>query len=374
MDNQPQQTPPNPPDNSGMDNPLSQNITQPVNQSVPTTNSSASNNLPQSNSPVYQAPDVNQQPVQPANNQPPHTNSPALIVLQWLTYAFWGWTVLTMSVLTTTVLANFIAKTNDGAFMPYAIAAVLVLLPISVICDFFYSKQEPVKKTGAASVVMIIHAVLFALFGIAALITIVISLVELFTSSSASNFTHVALFSALIITVLYAALFLRTLNILKLKWFHLSFVITMIAIVGIFSILAIVGPVANARVTRNDTLIDTNLPTIQSSIDNYVNTNNSLPTSLGNIGLTGDAQKLVSDKLVDYIPNSKQQSSFSSAFPSSSSSTFYYELCVTYKKASSSDGGGQYSPITTQNNYSAGLTTYTHPAGYYCYKVSSVSY
>lgn len=142
----------------------------------------------------------------------PNTSSPGLIVLQWLTYAFWGWTVLAMSVLTVTVLANFISKSDTSGFMPYGIAAVLVLLPISIICDVIYSKHEPLKKLGAASLVMIIHAVLFALFGIGSLIGIVISLVMLFTSSGDSSGTQTALYSSMIITVLYTAVFLRTMN------------------------------------------------------------------------------------------------------------------------------------------------------------------
>jgi hypothetical protein len=75
-----------------------------------------------------------------------------------------------MSALTASVFAYFIAHSSDGKFMPFAIAAVLVLLPISIACDYFYSKQEPVKKTGAASIVMILHAVLFALLVLALLL------------------------------------------------------------------------------------------------------------------------------------------------------------------------------------------------------------
>ncbi|HUD05387.1 MAG TPA: hypothetical protein VMR18_00485 [Candidatus Saccharimonadales bacterium] len=359
MDNQPQQLPTSPLDSSdaGSISP----------QSAPQQN-------PQQN-PAFQAPNAGYQPLQaPNQSAPPNTSSPGLIVLQWLTYAFWGWTVLAMSVLTATVLANFIAGANDGNFMPYTIAATLVLLPISVVCDFFYSKQEPEKKTGAASIVMVIHAVIFALFGIGALITIVVCLVQLFTSSSTSNYTHVALCSAMIITLLYAAVFLRTLNISsKLKWFHRFFIGAMIVVVGIFSVLGIVGPAANARLTRNDSLIDSNLSTIQSSIDNYASTNNNLPTSLNSIGLSGDAQKLVTDNLVQYTPNIKPSTTLSSNDTTQPTTTYYYELCVNYKKSSSSDGGSPYSSSTAENNYSNSVNTYDHPAGNYCYKVSSTT-
>ncbi|MGH7250207.1 MAG: hypothetical protein ACREGC_04480, partial [Minisyncoccia bacterium] len=116
------------------------------------------------------------------NTSPVHNlNTPNVIVMQWLTYAFWGWTALSLSILTGIVLANFINKADMGSFTPYAIAAVLVLLPISFVCDYFYSKHEPGKNTGSAMVVMVIHAVLFALFGVGALIGIVFSLVQFMT-------------------------------------------------------------------------------------------------------------------------------------------------------------------------------------------------
>src|SRR5680860_463031 len=107
------------------------------------------------------------------NEVEPKINTPGIIVLQWLTYAFWGLTVFATSLLSASVIAYFITPTNNNDFSAYATAAVLVLLPISVICDIFYSKQEPEHKTGASSIIMIIHAVFFALFSIGALIAIV---------------------------------------------------------------------------------------------------------------------------------------------------------------------------------------------------------
>src|ERR1035438_3396173 len=192
------------------DKPLEQpNVTTPDN-TTPPSNIQQTPNIQQPSGAVYQA---NQLPFPSTPDQVAlHTSNPGLIVLQWLTYAFWGWTIVAMSILTVTVFAYYIGGANDGSFIPYTVAATWVLLPISVICDFFYSKQEPQKKTRAASIVMIIHSVLFALLGIGAFITIVVCLVELFTSNSGSSYTHVVLYSAMIVTVLYLAVFLRTLN------------------------------------------------------------------------------------------------------------------------------------------------------------------
>lgn len=314
----------------------------------------------------------------------PRPNTPGLMVLQWLTYAFWGWTVLAMSFLTVTVLANFIGGADDGGFTPYAIAAVLVLLPISVGCDVFYSKQEPEKKTGAASIIMVIHAVLFAIFCIGALIAIVISLVQLFTSSSDTTNAQVALYSEIIITILYAAVFLRTLRPVRLVWFRRLFPTLMVIAVGIISVLGIVGPVAHERATRTDRLIEDNLNAIQVSINDYANTYNQLPDTLAAINLDADAKKLVTSNLIQYIPDSKPPSTSTNTRSSSAASTsiqqttspktYYYQLCANYKKSSGDHNGDQATSsydLTSSDGYSAFILTTSHPAGKFCYKAST---
>ncbi len=326
----------------------------------------------------------NVSPDQPAA-QPP--TSSGLIVLQWLTYAFWGWTVLAMSILTTTVLANLISNADTGGFMPYGIAAVLVLLPIAIVCDVFYSKQEPAKKAGAASLVMIIHAVIFALFGIGALIGIVISLVTMFTSSGDSSNQQVALLSTMIVTVLYAATFMRTINPQKTPWVRRFFPIFMAVVVGIISIMAIVGPVANARLTRTDRLITENLSDVQRGVSNYYTENNKLPEDLDSIGLKGDAKQLVDDNLVIYKPDTKPATTetdrYSSTYYSSSSTstanakttkTSYYQLCATYKKSNERNGNSYESSSRNSNEYQSYVSAYTHPEGEVCYKLKTSPY
>src|ERR1700722_14381258 len=84
--------------------------------------------------------------------------------------------------------------------------------------DFSYSKREPKKKEGAAMVVMVIHAVLFALIGIGAVIYAVFSFVSLVTSSGSHNSAYVSLWSSILIAVFYAATFIRALTPAKLCW------------------------------------------------------------------------------------------------------------------------------------------------------------
>jgi type II secretory pathway pseudopilin PulG len=336
---------------------------------------------PQLQATPQQQPQFAQQPN--LNNQPqqPHHENAGTIILQWLTYAFWGWTVLSMSFLLVLVLTNLIAHYDDGGVLPYSIAATLVLLPISLACDFLYAKKEPEKKVGAASIVMVIHAVLFALITIGSLIAIVFSVVELFIgSSNSSKIISISLYSEVIITILYAAVLLRVLNFPKIKWYRKFFLIFMTIVVGLFSILAIVGPISSQRATKTDRLIDDNLQTVQQAINDYYTSNSQLPSSLNQITLTGDAQSIVNQNLVTYIPNSKPstggQTVKATEFSSTSITpiTYYYQLCVTYKKPSQNDSLNSSSTPYSGSTYSTYINTYSHPGGYYCYDAETSSY
>ncbi len=316
-------------------------------------------------------------------------NTSGVLVLQWLTYAFWGWTVLAMSILTATVISSFIDKSSSNGFTPYGIAAVLVLLPIAAGCDFFYSKHEPSKKTGASALVMIIHAVIFALFGIGSLIVAVFSLISMFTSSSDTSGAQIGLYSAIVIFILYALTFLRTLNpggrMSQLRRFYMVF---MVIAVGIIGLLGLLGPVANAHKTRNDKLIESNLNDIEQGIDDYARVNKKLPNSLDAVDYKGDSAKLLDTRLVEYKASTLPASSIPSPTSYSRTTalnktaaaalpqdvTFYYQLCVTYKEASS-DGYSSYnSPSRQTDDYTTDVSPYDHPAGHICYKIKTTNY
>lgn len=303
-------------------------------------------------------------------------NSSGTLILQWLTYAFWGWTVLAMSILTATVLASFIADADTGGFTPYGIAAVLVLLPIAAVCDIFYAKHEQPKKTGASSLIMIIHAVIFALFAIGSLIVAVFSLISLFTNSSDTSGTQVSLYSALIIFVLYAVTFLRTLNPTQLPWLRRYYMIFMIISVGLIAVLGIIGPVANAHKTRDDKLIEISLYDLKRGIEDYAHSNDQLPSTLGSVHFTGDAKKVVDRNLIDYSPNTKPPTATSantSAAATQQEKTLYYQLCVTYKQASGSRSAYD-STALEPDGYSTYVSEYNHDAGRTCYKLKTTTY
>ncbi len=294
-------------------------------------------------------------------------SSPSLIILQWLTYAFWGWTIFFEAMLTSNVLTHYIINSSDNTPSIYAIAALLVLLPLSVICNYYYSKQESPKKTGAASVIMIIHSVLFVALSIGALIVIVFSIAQLLLTNTDSLNNQVALYTAIIVAILYSLLFVRVLNPARLAIFNKLFAFIMIAIIAVIITFGVIGPVNGAIITRDDRLIDNNLSTIQNSISNYVNNQDKLPADLSNIDVSGDAKMLADSNLVKYIPDSKPATLVSDV------KEYYYQLCVTYKKPSvySSTSKSYTYPTDSSNNggYLTYTSTYDHPSGYYCYKL-----
>jgi len=323
------------------------------------------------------APILPQSVAQPAVNATVATTSPGVIVLQWLTYAFWGWTILSLASLITSVISLYIDKLggtvstgqSSSNFTPYAIAAVLVLFPISLICDYFYSKSEPQKKTGAAMLVMVVHAVIFALFGIASVIVAVFSVVQLLTNSSStqSTGTSVALYSSIIIAIVYAITFLRTLNPHAIPFAKRLFIVVISIIIGIFVILGITGPVSEARSSRGDVLLTNSLMDVSNQIAAYTEAHNDLPASLGILNLSKDAAQVVSKKLIEYKPNTQAVKTTDNA------TTRYYQLCVTYDKASSSSS--YYSTSYDSNSYSQDtINTISHNAGPMCYKISHASY
>lgn len=298
----------------------------------------------------------------------PQEHGPGMIVLQWLTYAFWGWTIVAISILIGIVLNSLLINGSDVGNAPiYSMAAVLVLLPISVICDLFYMKHEPIKKEKAASVIMIIHAVIFALLAIGALVTLVFSLVTLFISASQTEQTQVSLYTSLIVASLYGLVFMRTILPKFFVKFRKMFVVVMVVVVAATCAFAIIGPVNEARVTQNDKLIVDNLYSIDSAVKDYVNNSNSLPTSLENLTLKGDEKKLVTDKLVEYKANTKAASS------TSDSESYYYQLCVTYTKADTTSSR-YYGSDLSGSDYESYPSTYGHPAGNVCYKLTAQKY
>ncbi|MCB9823056.1 hypothetical protein H6800_02170 [Candidatus Nomurabacteria bacterium] len=334
----------------------------------------------ESNLPTQSPQTLQPQPAQNSNNSS-QPNKPGIIVLQWLTYAFWGWTIVALGTLLGTTVSYLIDGADTGGFTPYGIAAVLVLLPISAVCDLFYSKYEPTKKTGAASVVMVIHAVIFALLAIGSLIAVVFSLISLVTSGSESKQTHVAIITALSLSIIYSITFLRTLHPAKLKWLSRVYLFVMLLVSSTVIVLGIVGPVNNERLTKTDKLFTNNASVLKHSIDSYATKNSDLPKSLKDIDSKNpNVNALVNSQLLDYTPNVKKKSLIggytSSKYLDEDSQyynnyTYYYQLCFKYSKSDTSPSSYYSDSLYNDEKYVSYINTYGHEAGKVCYNLKT---
>lgn len=301
--------------------------------------------------------------VKPVTKSQQTGSSAGLILLQWLTYAFWGWTLLSLVWLLFIVIASLTTSQDVTGMVPYAIAAALVLLPISVICDLFYGRREPAHKTGAAMVVMVIHAVIFALFGIGMLISGVLTIVQMAIggSSGENDFQTVWLWTSLISAVLYGVTFLRVLNPMPQLQLGRIFPFVMTAIVGLSIILGFVGPVSKASLTRDDREIVSSINGIKESVDRYVETNKSLPTSFDGVNLTPTQKSLVDRGLVTFKSDGEKP------LTDSDGVEYRYQLCANYKEKSGSGVDDE----NLRNEYESYLYVTDHAAGNVCYKLTT---
>ncbi len=270
----------------------------------------------------------------PAESTAPATptiNSPGLLVLQWLTYAFWGWTNLVLIWLTY-IVATYLVGGSAHTFTsaPYVLAAAIVLLPLSVICDWFYSRREPAKKTGAATILMIVHTVIFALFGIGALITFAFSLVRyMLVPPSDLTEVYALMISSIIIAGLYAAVFLRTLNPKAQKRAGTWLSLLMGLVVIVLAVINVTGPIKTQRLVEQDEQTAQQLTTLVASIDNYVKTNRQLPASLQESSFPGSTNPLVNRRAVQYHPQPVSTAPVTQ--PAITEQRLAYTLCVTYQ-------------------------------------------
>lgn len=357
------------------------------------------------------APEVATQPVAPAATEPTVAVAPkqhgsgGVLVLQWLSYAFWGWFGFSLTVLSGITIGYFFeGKAGDflGSTLAYPLAAVIVMLIISLTTDFFYARHEPVVKSGAANVIMLLHVVVYLLTAVGALITIVFAGISMFLADANSytdghNGQKIAMLTALMVAVVFGSMAARMLfggkklHIRKLFWLLMS----VLALAAIIS--SVVGPAAKLTMTKDDRLIEEALPTLARDIDDYVQTNDRLPTSLSDVKSTGyskldteNVQLMISKKLVTYKPNTKPstrddatvmpmegttstttKNQPTTRIVSPRPSQFYYQLCVTYKEEKNPDYYYRNDSYGSPSYESSSISTYSHPKGEKCYDLMS---
>ena len=288
--------------------------------------------------------------------------TPGVLVLQWLTYAFWGWTLIALAILTFMVIYYLLDQREFGDGLLYAVTASVILLPMSLICDFFYRKHETIKKQGASVILMIIHAVIFALLGIGSLIFSLFSLVTISIRAEVDSSSLATSISLLIIAALYGLTFLRTLSPFpRSNIFNRIYSIILLVIAGTFITVALAGPFAQTFRSKTDRLIDNNLRYIESAISTYAYANSELPKSLSDIDVDGNdgAEQLIQSELVTLKLHT----------PDEKTGDLRYQLCTTYVYPSTKHKPGARS--TARDEYTSFLRTSDHPAGDVCYKLST---
>jgi len=310
------------------------------------------------------------------------------MVLQWLTYALWGWTIVGVAYLIS-ITATFVFEGGRLANsfqepVAYGIAAVLVLLPVSLLCDIFYSRQEVEHKKGASSVIMVIHAVLFALFAIGTLIAAVFSFVNIFLSGYHTS-PQVILVTATSMFVLYVLTLIRTVKPFEIRKLRFIYRIVMSIIVLGVCVWGIVGPVAATAMTKDDRAVSEGLTTVSTAISSFTANSHTLPKDINQIidsraiygARNWDTTKDLANRgLVTYTPNTTPPA----AKPAddlkgmqSSYKTYYYELCGVFKYAANEDSYSSYSTLSN-DGYSSYPRSTNHTAGKSCYKLKAVDY
>lgn len=327
-------------------------------------------------------PDNFDQPIAKTSTEELPANTPGVLVLQWLTYAFWGWTCLAMIWLTYVVSAHLIGGDQSSSGMSaYILAAVLVLLPLSIGCDWFYSRKEPSKKTGASMVLMILHAVLFALLAIGSLIIFMYSLVQymLVTPGDMTD-TYIMMSTSITVAVIYLVVFLRTLNPLPKKKPGLILSIFMFVAIAILVTINLTGPIKTQKAIQQDNQTTEQLMSLVSDLNQHAKINNDLPASLSNSSFKGKDNPLVVSNAVEYtrydpVPSDQSTEEADSSPDYDKPNSSYdglnhtklpFKLCVTYKVDTSYDYN---QPLTIAQPSDSFYADQAHKDGKNCYEL-----
>lgn len=292
--------------------------------------------------------------------------SAGVTVLQWLSYAFWGWLIVGMIWMLSLVLMSFIVEepsSTASEMLPYSIAAIVVLLPVAFVVDLFYRRYEPVKKVGAAAVVMIIHAVIFALLGIGVLIAAIFTSLSAVIDGGASSGRTVAIWTLFSATVLYGAALLRTLRLRSFDKLPFVYSLFMLGLSVVLLVFGFIGPMARSIATRDDRRIESSLSSVSGAINRYVDKNDRLPGGLSDIDMRNntEAKSIVDDGLVEYVSEGTAKDSVDGR------SWYRYQLCVEYAERGSFSGDYFYDDEGSE--YRTYLSTGDHDSGKVCYKM-----
>lgn len=269
-------------------------------------------------------------------------SSPVVAIFQWLSYAFWGWVGVATAALVA-VNSSFALNGYSGDYesVAYVVAAVLVLLPIAIVTDVYFSRNEKNDKSTASMIIMVVHAVLFALIAVGALATMVFSLVSLVIGDGADiEGIIVSLITAATVVVVFGALTFRIMR--PAVGTPLRFIVRSVLTVGVVAVMiwGIAGPVTQTVIRRDDDRAARALQSLQMMVSAYVAQNSELPVTNEQLFSTGDmyfgfdepelVQSAFDDELVSYEPNIRPASQVIPEGATEPQQVFYYEICATF--------------------------------------------
>lgn len=267
--------------------------------------------------------------------------SPGLVVLQWLSYAFWGLAVFALAYVVYTTTLYYIDTTNDVTpeAVVYGVAALFILSPLAIVADIFHSRRESANKHAVSAVVMVIHAVLAALIALVSLVVLVFTSVSLLLTTATDTATVPKIITASVLFVLFAVLLVRIARptlLTKLRWIVR---LTIAAIITIVIGFAIAGPVVYTLQTREDRDIRDSLNTVNMYITQSVSDTTGLPATIDltnkpvtygpyDVNANNTAKRLVAEGKITYQANTKPSTVATDQAPTST--TYYYRLCATF--------------------------------------------
>lgn len=263
------------------------------------------------------------------------SNDPGVATSQWLTYVFWAGAAISASILVaigTSLAVNGYSSGVSSAL--YAVIALVITLPIALISDRFYSKKERQRKVGIGLVLMVLHAVIFAIVAVVALATALYTLMQhlLFDDGMGTLLTIAATSGWLAISF--------GLIVLRIVRGDISRIIKLVVVLAIIAVLVwgIAGPVSQAVMRRDDDKAERAMQDLYSMITMQVSTSGVLPDSI-KAAIDGDVYnssymkatvKSAADAgLVTYTPNVEPAETTNE--DGYTQTTYYFELCVTYK-------------------------------------------
>ncbi len=295
-------------------------------------------------------------------------NSASTAVLQWLSCSFWGWTIISIGYLTwlvTGYMTNNSYSLASPETIPSAVAAVIILLVVSIICDLSYSKREDEQKSGIAMVIMLIHAVIFGLLTVGSFIGIVFGIIRLFVTTGSIIPHQILIATSIILFLLYLITLVRVVRPFASVKFRLIYRVLMSLIAVCAIAAAIIGPVAESVKTKNDRAVAAAVAPLASSIRTFTREQARLPTSLEEVNLTDKESTLgfVRKGLITYKPDIRKatENSTSTAKYVTTTKTLYYQLCANYQYA-----------VTATQSITPSRTSQTHSAGPSCQVLSVV--